>query len=98
MRTMQQHVRRMRFGQSARLEASATMPAEMVEYLTKSLELTPNDVYVVDGPLNIPDFMQLHGMDRPELKDRPLHAKVPAELARSRSVFETIKRQDVLLH
>lgn len=98
LRTMQQHVRRRRFGHPARLEVSATMPAEMIDYLTTSLTLTANDVYVVDGPLNIPDLMQLYGMDLPELKDKPLQLSIPAELAENGSVFETIKRQDVLLH
>src|SRR6185312_6624221 len=72
MRTMQQHVRRMRFGDAVRLEVAATMPKEMVSFLTQSLELTPDDVYVIDGPFNIPDLMQLYDLDYPELKDRPL--------------------------
>jgi polyphosphate kinase len=98
MRTMQQHVRRRRFGHPARLEVSTTMPAEMIDHLTTSLTLTPNDVYKIDGPLNIPDLMQLHGMDRPELKDKPLHLTVPPELTHNGSVFAGIRHQDVLLH
>src|SRR5215813_11881815 len=34
LRTMQQHVRRMRFGDAVRLEVAATMPVEMVNFLT----------------------------------------------------------------
>jgi polyphosphate kinase len=98
MRTMQQHVRRMRFGQPARLEVSNTMPPEMVSYLTSSLDLRPEDIYVVDGPLDIPDLMQLYGLDRPELKDRPLPVRVPLELRGELSVFEAVKREDILLH
>lgn len=98
LRTMQQHVRKMRFGHSVRLEVSVTMPAEMVTYLTAALALTPADVYVIDGPLNIPDFMQLYDSDRPELKDRPLDLTVPTALSEPSSVFETVKRQDVMLH
>lgn len=70
LRTMQKHVRRMRFGDAARLEVAVAMPREMVSFLTSSLELTPDDVYSIDGPLNIPDLMQLYDLDRPELKDR----------------------------
>jgi hypothetical protein len=96
MRTMQQHVRRRRFGHPARLEVATSMPAEMSEDLTTSLMLTPNDVYQIDGPLNIPDLMQLHGMDRPELKDKPLHLTVPPELTQNGSVFAGIRRQDAV--
>jgi polyphosphate kinase len=98
LRTMQKHVRRMRFGDAARLEVAANMPREMVSYLTKSLELTPDDVYNVDGPFNIPDLMQLYELDRPELKDRPLQVSVPAAFRDSENIFAAIRNQDVLLH
>lgn len=98
LRTMQQHVRRMRFGHGVRLEVASTMPPEMVTYLTKELELTANDAYVIDGPLNLPDLMQIYGLDHPELKDLPLQLTIPAALAEPRSVFATIRAGDVLLH
>jgi polyphosphate kinase len=98
MRTMQQHVRRMRFGDAVRLEVAATMPKEMVSSLTQSLELTSDDVYVIDGPFNIPDLMQLYELDYPELKDRPLQLTVPAELAQEENFFPALKRHDILLH
>lgn len=98
LRTMQQHVRRMRFGDAIRLEVAATMPKEMVSFLTKSLELTPDDVYVIDGPFNLPDLMQLYDLDRPELKDRPLQLTTPAVLKSGEEFFPAIKRQDILLH
>src|SRR6476659_2716258 len=47
LRTMQQHVRRMRFGDAIRLEVATTMPKEMVTSLTESLGLTADDVYVI---------------------------------------------------
>jgi polyphosphate kinase len=98
LRTMQQHVRQMRFGDAVRLEVAANMPSQMVSYLTEALQLTADDVYTVDGPFNIPDLMQLHDLDRPELKDRPLHRVTPAPLVESESCFEVIKNQDILLH
>jgi polyphosphate kinase len=98
LRTMQQHVRRMRFGEAVRLEVAATMPADMVSYLTQSLGLSTEDVYVINGPLNIPDLMQLYDLDHPELKDRPLQLSTPEVLSESANVFDVIKRHDVLLH
>ncbi|MCM3900952.1 MAG: polyphosphate kinase 1, partial [Pyrinomonadaceae bacterium] len=98
LRTMQQHVRQMRFGDAVRLEVAAQMPSEMVSYLTEALELTRDDVYSVDGPFNIPDLMQLYEMDRPELKDRPLLRGTPVLLRESENCFEAIKSKDILLH
>jgi polyphosphate kinase len=70
----------------------------MVEYLTTSLGLTPDDVYVIDGPFNIPDLMQLYQLDLPALKDKPLQSAVPAPLLQADTVFDAIRRRDVLLH
>jgi polyphosphate kinase len=98
LRTMQQHVRRMRFGEAVRLEVAATMPADMVSYLTQSLSLSTEDVYVINGPVNIPDLMQLYDLDRPELKDRTLQLSTPGVLSESANVFDVIQRHDVLLH
>jgi len=74
------------------------MPGEMVRYLATSLHLTADDVYTVDGPLNLPDLMQLYKLDRPELKDRPFVASMPAALRTDESIFDVVKRQDILLH
>ena len=98
LRTMQKHVRRMRFGDAVRLEVGANMPREMVSSLTTSLELSSDDVYRIDGPFNIPDLMQLYALDRPELKDRPLQVNVPAAFRENENIFAAIKHQDVLLH
>jgi polyphosphate kinase len=91
-------LRRRRFGTPVRLEVAATMPREMVEYLTQSLGLAPEDVYQVDGPLNISDLSLLCDLNRPDLKFRPLRAFVPEPLDTRGSMFDVIKERDLLLH
>ena len=98
LRTMQQHVRQLRFGDAARLEVAAGMPAEMVSYLTEALELAKEDVYTVDGPFNIPDLMQLYDSHRSDLKDRSLQLTTPPALRDNKNVFAAIKSQDIVLH
>jgi polyphosphate kinase len=98
LRTMQQHVRQLRFGDAVRLEVAADMPEEMVSSLTKALELTKDDVYAIDGPFTIPDLMQLYDLDRPELKDRPLPLAMPAPLRNGEGFFDAIKKRDIVLH
>jgi polyphosphate kinase len=98
LRSMQQQLRRRRFGTAVRLEVSSTMPPKMVQSLSESIGLTAEDVYVINGPLNVPDLMALHNFDRPELKDKPLQTGVPKILKQHSSVFDAIKAQDILLH
>ena len=95
---IKESLRERRFGLPVRLEVASSMPAEMVEYLTTSLGLDPDDVYEIDGLLDVQDLMELYGIDKPELKDKPLKAVVPPALRTKESLFDSIKKQDVLLH
>lgn len=97
LRVIQQELRRRRFGTPVRLEVSAGMPDEMVEYLTESLDLQPDDVYVIDGPLSLQDFSALADANRPDLKFQPFNPSVPEWLGK-KSVFDVIREQDILLH
>jgi polyphosphate kinase len=98
LRALQHGLRKRRFGSPVRLEVSAGMPEEMLVYLMESIGVEPADVYVLDGPLNVLDLGTLCELDRPELKYRPLHAITPQRLLQGKSIFDTIKRGDVLLH
>jgi polyphosphate kinase len=98
LQAIEQTLRKRRFGTAVRLEVSKSMPQRMVHYLTSQLDLTPEDVYVVDGPLNVHQLMELYKLKRPDLKDRPLRIGVPQLLKNRNSIFEVIKQQDTLLH
>jgi polyphosphate kinase len=95
---IKESLRERRFGLAVRLEVSSSMPSEMVEYLTEALGLEKDDVYVIDGLLDVPDLMELYGLNEPELKDKPLKAMVPPPLRNRDSLFDAIKKQDMLLH
>src|ERR1043166_1464911 len=95
---IKESLRERRFGLAVRLEVASSMPSEMVEYLTNSLKIEPDDVYKIDGLLDVPKLMEIYGLDKPELKDKPLKAVVPAQLRKTENIFDAIKHQDVLLH
>ncbi len=95
---MEQNLKQRRFGDVVRLEVDKDMPDEMVEYLTKSLEISTEDVYRVEGAIKVSDFMALYKLDRPELKEAEIIVSRPAHLSTKESMFDIIKRGDVLLH
>jgi polyphosphate kinase len=98
LQTMEQTLRSRRFGTPVRLEVAADMPEEMRDFISASVELGPEDVYAVDGPLAARDLMQLYKCDRPDLKDEPFEPKVPAVFQRADDYFEVIRKRDILLH
>jgi polyphosphate kinase len=95
---MEKTLRKRRFGTAVRLEVDARMPAELRDKIVQELELGADDVYEVDGPLNVRDLMQLYKLDRPELKDAPFRQRFSKALEGAEDYFERIRERDVLLH
>jgi polyphosphate kinase len=87
-----------RFSFPVRLEVAASMPDDMVHYLTNSIGLTEQDVYRIDGLLHIPDLMKFYSLDRPELKDQPIKYVVPASFQNTSNIFDVLRDKDILVH
>lgn len=87
-----------RFSVPVRLEVAASMPDKIIKNLTKSIGLTEEDVFQIEGFMNIPDLMSLYSIDRPDLKDKPITYSIPKAMRSEENIFDTLKRQDVLLH
>jgi polyphosphate kinase len=98
LKTVEQQVRNRRLGFCVRLEVAAGMSPHMVKLLRNSLELEEQDVYTIDGPLNVPDLMSLYKLDLPQLTDLPFTPTVPAIVRSSETIFDAIRAQDILLH
>ncbi|HZN11282.1 MAG TPA: polyphosphate kinase 1, partial [Blastocatellia bacterium] len=98
LKTVEQQLRQRRFGFGVRLEVAAGMSPHMVKLLRDSLQLEEQDVYTIDGPLNIPDLMALYKLDLPHLKDQPFTATTPAALHTGEPLFDAIRHQDILIH
>ncbi len=88
-----------RKGDAVRLEIEADSDPAIVERLRTTFDLENWQVYSTDGPVNLPRLMYLYEQsDRADLKFRTF---VPRELhltAKSRDLFEELRRHDVLLH
>lgn len=98
LESMEQNLKARRFGDVVRLEVSKSMPQDMVDYLIESLEITGDDVYAIDGPINIADFWALIDINRPDLKSRPFEIRKPRVFDLGQSTFDLIKQNDILLH
>lgn len=95
---IQEHVEMRHFGSTVRLEIDKTMPARICEILLENLGLTSQQVYRLDGPIGMRDLSALASLDRPELKERPLHPVTPPNLTQEGELFSSIRRSDILLY
>ena len=88
-----------RRGDAVRLEIEAGADPEIIERLRTTFELENWQVFQTDGPVNLSRLFTLYQQsDRPDLKFR---AFVPRQLhltAKSRDLFEELRRHDLLLH
>ncbi len=98
LRTIERELQRRRDRFPVRLEVAAATPEKMVKLLMTGVGLENEEVERVEGFVDIPDLMQLYGLDRPRLKDKPFATVLPAPLHKKENIFEVIKKQDVLLH
>jgi polyphosphate kinase len=94
--------RRRRHARVVRLEVDPGMSAEVLDLLTRELELQPADIYKVDGLLDMGSLDVLTHLDRPDLKaetwtptTQPRLRGIAAEVP---DLFAVLRSGDVLAH
>jgi polyphosphate kinase len=85
-----------RFGRAVRLEIEDDCPAEIIQYLLDEFDLTEQQLYRIEGPINLSRLSTR--FDRPALKHPLFTPVIPKVLRKQQSLFELLKQQDVLLH
>ncbi|ACV26303.1 polyphosphate kinase 1 [Kangiella koreensis] len=86
------------FGAAVRLEVGESCPNKIVNFLLQKCNLTPDDLYRVNGPVNLNRLISLPDLvERPDLKFNGFTPKVPDDIQR-RGVFDVVSERDVLLH
>jgi polyphosphate kinase len=88
------------FGRAVRLEVVNTCPAELSEFLLEQFALPAAALYRVNGPVNLVRLNELIDQtDAPQLRFQPFEPAWPTRrLPRHKSIFERLKKADVLLH
>ncbi|MDJ0725199.1 MAG: polyphosphate kinase 1 [Prochloraceae cyanobacterium] len=97
-----------------RLEIQASASELVKQTLKQGLEVGENDIYELEGLLNLNDLMFFLSLPLPELKDKPWTPVIPPplklvnQLARQKEIFQleengedifsVIRRGDILLH
>lgn len=88
-----------RFGEIERVEIARQMPMMLRRLIIEELQqVSDEEVYLVDGPLNMADFFSLANLDIPELRDPPFVPGVPKALREAPDIFAAMRRGDILLH
>ncbi len=87
------------FGDAVRLEVTENCPQAMTEFLLTQFGLGKTDLYRFAGPVNLVRLMQIPDLvKRADLKFMPFQAGTPKTVKKTRSVFDSIRAGDILLH
>jgi len=90
-------IRERRFATVVRLEIEDGMPQESVSVLKDQLGVRDEEVFELPAPLDLRDLTELVDTDRPDLKP-PDWTPQPHPRFGEGSVFEEVRKRDVLLH
>ena len=98
LKTIEEQVRRRRWGAVVRLEIDHRMPKKQRKALMRAMHLADRDLYNIEGPMNIADFMELSRLNKKTLRDKPFVPRPVAQLRGDADIFNAIKRGDIFLH
>ena len=102
LESMQQSIRRRKFGSVVQVEVYEDMPDHIRELLIENLEIRQNDVYILPAPLGLSSLWQIYNnVERHELKFPVFHPVVPRPLQNillAGDIFEAIRHENILLH
>jgi polyphosphate kinase len=105
VQAIEEGTQRRRHQPVVRIEVERAMPASLRDLLVYELQLEPgsrpgalsqDDVYAVDGAMDLGALRQLAGLPLPELRFPPFHPRPVFD--RTRSLWDTLRERDVLLH
>lgn len=85
-----------RFGRAVRLEIEDDCPREIVNYLLDQFDLDQQQLYLIQGPINLSRLST--NFNRPDLKYPVFNPVIPKAFRKQQSIFDILKKDDVLLH
>ena len=88
-----------RFNDAVRLEVADNCPDDLSAFLLQQFELNEDDLYKVNGPVNLNRLMAIYDLvDKPELTFAGFTPDLPPRLRKNDSIFDVLKNGDILLH
>jgi len=85
-----------RYGDEVRLEVADNCPRHLMHYLLEQFELTEEDLYEVNGPVNLARMFT--SVNRPRLHYPPFTPKLAPAVKKNETIFDAIDQGDILLH
>jgi polyphosphate kinase len=100
--TIESELTQRRFGSVVRLEVHPEIPDHVLDLLLREMGATEDDVYRVNGPLDLSGLWSVYDLDRTELRFPTFSGVTPPRVAGAPSetvdVFGVVRQGDLLVH
>ncbi len=96
---IEKQIKKRSWGRALRLEIEEGADKRLIRLLKKELQVADEDIFRIDGPLDLTFLMKVYGLDGFErLKSRRYEPQPVPEFLQEGTVFDIIRRKDILLH
>lgn len=99
LKEIQKQLKKRQWGQAIKLEYEDNMDKRLLKILKKELDIEEDDMYGINGPLDLTFLMKLSGLDGfDNLRYKKYTPQPVPELNHEEDIFTQIRRNDILLH
>lgn len=96
---IQKQLKKRQWGEAIRLEIEDNVDKRLLKILRKELSISSQDIFGINGPLDLTFLMKMYGMDGFEHYKAPKYVPQPVPaLMNEDDIFTNIRRGDVLFH
>ncbi len=99
LKEIEKQLKKRQWGEVIRLEVEDTMDPMLLKILKKELKVKDDDIYKINGPLDLTFLMQVYKMDgMDEYRQKPYTPQPVPGMNDEEDIFTQIRKGDILLH
>lgn len=99
LKEIEKQLKKRQWGEAIRLEVEENIDSHLLKIIKKELHIAEENLYEIDGPLDLTVLSKVYGLDGFEhLKAPKFVPQQSPELPADCNIFEEIRKGDILLH